>query len=215
MARYYVALGDSVAAGFRAAPGYGYVDQLYRHLRERDAEWRLVNLASPGATTWNLGGQVRRAIACRPHLITLHIGGNDLRRAGPDPPRIIPYSMQNLEAALAALRRHTRAAIFLADLYNPLPPRSRLYEQARLWIGQFNAALARVAARHGCRLVPIGVALARGRGLIAPDHLHPSTAGHSAIAAAYLAAMASISTRASFGSRATWTQERAGGFSGK
>ncbi|MDI6871029.1 MAG: SGNH/GDSL hydrolase family protein [Bacillota bacterium] len=188
MVRYYVALGDSVAAGFRAAPGYGYVDQLYRHLRERSPDWRLANLALPGATTWNLGSQVRRAITYRPHLITLDIGGNDLRRAGPDPSRIIPYSMQNLEAALGALRRHTRAAIFIADVYNPLPPGSRLYEQARVWIGRFNAALARVAARHRCRVVPIGAVLAHSRGMIALDRLHPSTAGHSAIAAAFLRA---------------------------
>jgi lysophospholipase L1-like esterase len=203
MARCYAALGDSVAAGFRAATGHGYVNQLYRQLREREAEWRLVNLASPGATTWTLGSQVRRAIACRPDLITLHIGGNDLRRAGPDPPRVIPYSMRNLEAALTALRRQTNAAILVADLYNPVPPESRLYDQARRWIGQFNAALAEVAARSGCRLVPVGTAFVRGRGLLAPDRLHPSSAGHSAIAAAHWAAMASISTRASFGRRAT------------
>jgi lysophospholipase L1-like esterase len=182
----YVALGDSVAAGFRAAPGWGYVAQLYRHLWRRNPIWRLANLSSAGATTRDLRRQVRRALLWRPDLVTLDIGGNDLRHAGPDPVRIIPYSMANLDAALGELRRGSRAAVFVADVYNPLPPGSRFHRAVEAWVGEFNRALAGVAARHGCRVVGIHAALARvGRGAIAPDLLHPTTTGHTAIADAF------------------------------
>lgn len=190
MARRYVALGDSVAAGYRAAPGWGYVAQLYRHLVARGGECHLANLSSPGATTRNLGGQVHRALLYRPDLVTIDIGGNDLRHARPDPGRIVPYSMENLDACLRALRHGAPgAAVFIADVYNPYPPGSQMWRAAEGWLGGFNRALGHVAARHGCRVVGIKAALARaGGGAIAPDRLHPTTAGHTAIAQAFLRA---------------------------
>ncbi|MGE5553835.1 MAG: SGNH/GDSL hydrolase family protein [Betaproteobacteria bacterium] len=185
----YVALGDSVAAGYRAAPGHDYVAQLHRYLRRADPGWRLLRLARPGATTADLYGQVRRALAARPDLITVNIGGNDLRRAYPDPLRVLPVSMHHLDWALGTLRRRSRARVFVADVYNPVPPGSRLHEPAARWIGAFNRELGRVVARHRCVYVPIGEALAHSGGqAIASDGLHPSTAGHSVIAAAFLGA---------------------------
>ncbi len=196
MSLLYVALGDSVAAGYRAAPGYDYAAQVYRYLRRANPDWRFLKVARPGATTADLPWMVSQALAARPHLITLDIGGNDLRRAFPEPGRVIPRSRGNLDWALGTLRRHARAPVFVADVYNPLPPGTAAHRWAGGWVAVFNRELSRVVARHGCVYVPIGQALARaGERAIAADHLHPTTVGHSVIAAAFLRAGVSRAAR--------------------
>ncbi|HEV7175778.1 MAG TPA: SGNH/GDSL hydrolase family protein [Solirubrobacteraceae bacterium] len=99
-AHYYLALGDSLAAGFQAPPAKphaGYVDDLYAPALRRQRDLRLVNVACLGATSTTLmsgdlcsataGPQLRRAIRfLRRHrgnvsLVTLDIGGNDIGAA--------------------------------------------------------------------------------------------------------------------------------------
>lgn len=189
MSLTYVALGDSVAVGYRARPGEEYVARIYRYLRNANPSWRFVKLAAAGATTAALRGMVPQALATRPSLITLDIGGNDLRHSLANPGAVIPYAMRNLDWALGTLRRHTRAPIFVADVYNPLPPGTAAHRWAARWVAAFNRELHRVVARHGCVNVPIGTALAgAGDRVIARDRLHPSTAGHGVIATAFLQA---------------------------
>lgn len=189
MSLLYAALGDSVAVGFRATPGREYVAQVRRHLQRANPGWRFLKAARPGATTRDLRVLVPQAVAARPVLVTVNIGGNDLRHALPDPSRVIPVSLDNLDWGLGTLRRQTRAQIFVADVYNPLPPGTPEWRWANRWIGVFNRGLARVVARQGCVYVPIGAALATaGAGVIAADRLHPTSAGHAVIAAAFLRA---------------------------
>jgi lysophospholipase L1-like esterase len=97
--RYYLALGDSLAAGFLAGRGdtdQGYADQLYGQLRTTDPGLRLVKLACSGETTRSMidggrcsypaGSQLRQAARfLREHrgqvrYLTIDIGANDLSR---------------------------------------------------------------------------------------------------------------------------------------
>jgi lysophospholipase L1-like esterase len=99
-AHYYLALGDSLAAGFQAPPARpnaGYVDDVYANAVRRQRDLRLVNLACLGATSATLmsgdlcsataGPQLRRAVAFLRHhrgkvsLVTIDIGGNDIGAA--------------------------------------------------------------------------------------------------------------------------------------
>jgi lysophospholipase L1-like esterase len=99
-AHYYLALGDSLAAGFQAPPARphaGYVDDIYAQALRRQPDLRLVNVACLGATSTTLmsgdlcsataGPQLRRAMRfLRGHrrkmsLVTIDIGGNDIGAA--------------------------------------------------------------------------------------------------------------------------------------
>lgn len=80
----YVAIGDSSGVGVGAASGGGYPERLYQRLKAAGYPVGILNLAVSGATTRDvLVGQVQRAAAKRPALITLGIGGNDLWRLVP------------------------------------------------------------------------------------------------------------------------------------
>lgn len=95
----YLALGDSLAAGYQPGRGEtagGYVNQLWRRLRTTDPDLRLRNLACSGETSRSLitgqnspcsydaGSQLDAAVAYlvdhpgEVDLITVDIGGNDL-----------------------------------------------------------------------------------------------------------------------------------------
>jgi lysophospholipase L1-like esterase len=112
----YLALGDSLAWGFRLADRAreSYPALLAQRIKGRGAEARLVNLSVPGETTTSLrGGQLRDALALiereraagrRVSPITLDIGGNDLQRAAGG-------SAEQREAALAAARENIAATL--------------------------------------------------------------------------------------------------------
>lgn len=97
-ATYYVALGDSVAAGFQPNTGLttGYVGRVWRHFRTEIPGLSLRNLACPGETTasmitgkrspchYGAGSQLEAAVsflgahAGAIAFITIDIGANDL-----------------------------------------------------------------------------------------------------------------------------------------
>jgi lysophospholipase L1-like esterase len=111
-AHYYLALGDSLAAGFLAGRGdtdRGYADLLYARLRGTDPALRLVKLGCSGETTRSMseggvcdypaGSQLRQAVRfLREHrgqvrYLTVDIGANDLSRC---------YSRPGADAACVA-----------------------------------------------------------------------------------------------------------------
>jgi len=88
-AKLYVALGDSVSAGYGAPPGRGFVDLYDGYLRDpaHGGLEQLANLSVPGETSTSMrsaGGQLDRALAkigegSDTAVVTLDIGGNDAR----------------------------------------------------------------------------------------------------------------------------------------
>jgi lysophospholipase L1-like esterase len=90
---WYLALGDSLAAGFQSQPsvvGGGYANRLAVHMQTVDPGIQLKNIAVPGETTTSfVGGQLGAAEAFlranRGHvpLVTIDIGGNDVGGCGP------------------------------------------------------------------------------------------------------------------------------------
>lgn len=78
----YVALGDSAAQGIGASsPAKSYVSLIADYLREQtDREVRVVNLSKSGAKLVDvLGSQLPELSKYQPDIVTIDIGGNDIK----------------------------------------------------------------------------------------------------------------------------------------
>ena len=180
----YVALGDSTVEGVGATSrSRNYVSRLHERLRAVYPGARVVNLGVGGATSADVRArQLDRAIALRPHLVTLAIGPNDITTQVP----LAAYA-QNLETILGRLRRDTTAVVvvnLIPDL--AVTPRFR-GSQHQEAVGRqtiaFNEALERASRAHGAELVNLYAASRREvplrPELISADGYHPSDAGYA------------------------------------
>ena len=121
---WYLALGDSVAAGFQSEPSVvdgGYANRLAVHMQTVDPGIQLKNIAVPGETTTSfVRGQLVAAEAFlkahRGHvpLVTIDIGGNDVGGCAPGNASCLP-------AALAAIDRNV--PVIVAGLTAAAGPR--------------------------------------------------------------------------------------------
>ena len=186
----YVALGASDAAG----AGTSSLDRAYPELiRVALAEYvgtvNLLNLGIGGARVADIQEQVRkmRAMAIRPHLVTLWTGANDLVH-GDD-----PGSFQTtLRVTLRMLRAQHIAHLTIANLpdLTRLPAfRSRpspVVTRARL--EAFNRAIQSEARAIGAVVVDLSTDPIPDD-LVFHDGFHPSEAGHRELADRFLRAI--------------------------
>lgn len=149
----YMALGDSLAAGYKAMPATkGYVFQLYLdEVFGRLTETVFDNAAVPGATSDDLlHFQLPQVPRFRPTVVTLSIGGNDLLSLlGDVPPTesqvlaVLNRFGNNLGQTLVSLcfQMPTSGQIYLHNLYEipQIPPAAAV-------VPLFNATLAGVIA---------------------------------------------------------------------
>lgn len=173
----YVALGDSAAQGIGASrPERGYVGLLAERMRERTGRRvQVVNLSVSGATIRDLlDTQLPQLRQLRPDVITVGIGGNDVRSY--DPARF-SADVDELTAALPA-------GTYIADVP---------YFMHGRWEGHADEAagiLTATARVHQLRIVPLHDALSdRGAGAMltdfAADWFHPNDRGHRVWADAF------------------------------
>ena len=180
----YVALGDSTVHGVGATSPYrSYVGQLYQRLRSVCPRARLVNLGEGGANAADVrASQLARALALRPHVVTVSVGPNDItRRRSPQ-----QYE-EDIEVILAALSRQT-GTIVVVNLIPDITvtPRFRHHERAtalRQRVEAFNEVLERLARSSGAAVVDLfGPSQREVPGqpdLISSDNYHPSDRGYA------------------------------------
>lgn len=151
----YMALGDSLAAGYKAMPATaGYAFQLYLDRVFGTIPNVLFNNASvPGATSSDLlNYQLPQVPRFDPNVVTISIGGNDLlallASANPigDLPAVLDNFSQNLAGSLTLLCQgmDEGGRIFIHNLYEI--PQIPLTVQA---VPIFNAVLAQTVAYAG------------------------------------------------------------------
>jgi lysophospholipase L1-like esterase len=176
----YVALGDSTAVGVGAARGGGYPERLASRLRNDGLPVGLTNLGQSGARIRDVfTGQVKRAVAAQPTLVTLGVGTNDLWRG---------TSVEDFQEELDRIARRLKqtgaplvvvniADMALAPVAKLVP--SSLYEGR---IEPFNAAMAEVARAHGLHLVDLYTAskemIPKSPHFFCHDGFHPSDEGY-------------------------------------
>jgi acyl-CoA thioesterase-1 len=180
----YTALGDSAGVGFGASDGKGYVSRVFSRLERAVPNARLLNLSISGATSSTvLDRQVDRAVASKPSLVTLFIGGNDLWRMV-DPDRF----HKNLEAIATRLDK-TGAPVLLGNLANMSHAPVAAYAQSLVGVSKemieqqvkaFNRAVSAVASKHKFTLVDLfGVGIVDRPHYFCGDGFHPSSEGYA------------------------------------
>jgi lysophospholipase L1-like esterase len=194
----YLALGDSLAAGFGALPatrGYAYLLYL-KGVYDTEINTSFANAAVPGATSSDvLAFQVPQAIRIfRPHVITISVGGNDLLKilGGADPVQVLTEFQINLGQILCGLRQALpQTRIYIHNLYD-IPEITEGIPGGLQAILQFNAIVARVGQACGAGVVDVFSAFSGQDGLLIidrkghePFEVHPTNAGYRVIADAF------------------------------
>jgi len=193
----YLVMGDSLGSGYGAIPQTrGYAYQLYKNgAFDTLPNTLFCNASVIGVTSADvLTNQVPQAYVFRPDVVTLTVGGNDLAKImeGADPELVLAEFQDNLTAILYHLVIELRATVYIANLYviDGIPG-------ADMIVPVFNQIVGGVAAGFG------GVAVADlysqfqdKKGLLlverngaSPLEIHPTNAGHTAIAKAFIDAM--------------------------
>ncbi len=185
----YVALGDSLTAGRgdegRDGRPVGWAQRLADILSVRTTvRCRLINLAVDGATI----GQVRAkqlpgVSACRPDLVSVTVGMNDIRSRGFDEMNFKAGLGQLLEALSAT--QATLLTCTLPDLAAVLQLSPELTDMVRERTRLASAIIREQAKSYGALCLDAwAMPAAADPELYGPDRMHPNARGHQFIAAA-------------------------------
>lgn len=193
----YMALGDSIAAGYGALPAtQGYVYLLYQEGAFGAVQNTLFcNAAVPGATSKDvLEYQIPQVSLFHPNVITLTVGGNDLLAImeGADPAQVLNTFAINFQQILYKLRTTSPdARIYVSNQYSV--PEIAGSDQI---VPVFNGIVSQIGQAFGVTVVDVYSAFEGRKGLLlierhdaAPDQVHPTNAGYRAIADAFEAAI--------------------------
>jgi lysophospholipase L1-like esterase len=191
----YVALGDSLTAGRgdegRDGRPVGWAQRLADILSVRTAvRCRLVNLAVDSATAGQvLGKQLPAVTACRPDLVSVTVGLNDVRIRGFDELGFKADLGQLLEALAAT--QATVLTCTLPDVTAIMALAPDLAEIARDRLRVASDIIREQAESYGTLCLDLwSMPEAADPELYAADHVHPNGRGHQLLAAACADALA-------------------------
>jgi acyl-CoA thioesterase I len=160
-----VCFGDSITAGFGLDAGQNFPDLLQQDLDRRALHYRVVNLGVSGDTTQDGLARIPMALAEKPAIVLLELGGNDGLRGIP-----LAITQANLAQTIEEVQG-AGARIVLAGM--SLPP-----NYGPEFIGKFEAVYKSLAAKYKVTLIPF---LLEGVGahdeFMQRDGIHPNAAG--------------------------------------
>ncbi|MBC8137680.1 MAG: hypothetical protein H8F28_17505 [Fibrella sp.] len=174
--RYYVSLGDAQSRNTGRYPGVA--SQFYNRLVTLDPSWKMVPLATDGATA----ATVRyvqlprlREMDVIPSVITLTLGAGDLPRlAFGDADGVCRDLREHGDALLSSLRLTAPRAILLcSSLYDPMDGNDTLLSAG---VRRFNETLRTIVTAHDGMIADLHTAFA-GHGASVGDPLSPSATG--------------------------------------
>lgn len=209
----YVAIGDSFTEGIgdpepRSPGGHrGWADRVAEVLSDQTADFAYANLAIRGRLLQQiLDEQVDPALALRPDLITVSMGGNDVIRPGTDPDEIAA----RFDGGIEKLRRDGATVVMFNGPDIGMTP---VLGRIRGKVAIYNENLRTIAQRHDAIVADMwSLRELTDPRMWAPDRLHFSPVGHQTIARMVLRALNVENDLEPFAAeplpRQTWRQAR-------
>ncbi len=172
-------VGDSITQGQVSS---SYVNRLKQRWEPRG--FQFINGGVNGDLAYNVASRLDSVIACRPDVVTLLVGTNDVnaqfddewkqryrkdQRLPVDP--TIEWYAEHIELILGRLRAETNATVVVLEI---APLGEDLTARMNGLVDQYNTALREVAARHDVRCLPLHDRLAD---LLPAGHLPPPYEG--------------------------------------
>ena len=179
--RVLVVFGDSLSAGYGLAPGLSFPDRLQRRLDAEGYAWRVVNQGISGDTTQGGAARMQQALALKPAVVLLELGGNDGLRGLP-----LKITRDNLEKMVTAFQGGG-AKVVLAGM--TLPP-----NYGPDYIRGFESIYKDLAAKYRLTLIPFLLAdiVTSDLRYIQPDGIHPTAEGAEIVSGTVLRAVKSL-----------------------
>jgi acyl-CoA thioesterase I len=173
-----VVFGDSLSAGYGLQPGESFPDDLQKKLDAERLPWRVVNLGISGDTTEGGVARIDSAVALKPSIVLLELGGNDGLRGFP-----LKVTRQNLETMIVAFQR-AGARVVLAGM--TLPP-----NMGPDYIHGFEKIYKDLAAKHKLTLIPFLLAdiITPDLRYLQSDGIHPTADGAEIVSGTVLRAV--------------------------
>lgn len=169
-----VFLGDSLSEGYGVAQGKSFPDGVQRRLDHDGLRYRVVNLGVSGDTTTGGLGRINHALSFKPAVLVIELGGNDGLRGIP-----VARSKANIEQMIVRAQK-AGSKVLLAGM--TLPP-----NYGPDYIKSFEAMYTDLSAKYKVPLIPFLMSsirdqIAKQKGLMQGDGIHPTAAGHELIA---------------------------------
>ena len=161
-----VVFGDSISAGYGVPQGRSYPDDLQRKFDEAGYAWRIVNLGISGDTTQGGVARISTAVAARPALVLLELGGNDGLRGLP-----LAMTRANLDQMIATFQQ-SGAKVVVAGMTLPA-------NYGPDYIQGFEKIFTDLAAKYKTPLIPFLFSdiITPDLRYFQPDHIHPTAEG--------------------------------------
>jgi acyl-CoA thioesterase-1 len=165
-----VVFGDSLSAGYGVENGGSFPDFLQKELDHAGHKYRIVNEGVSGDTTGGGLARIGSAIALKPRIVILELGGNDGLRGLP-----LANTRANLDQMIVKFKQ-SGARLLLAGI--TLPP-----NYGPDYIKRFESIYTELAAKHKVPLIPFLLQDLVGKpGMIQGDGIHPTRKGNEVVA---------------------------------
>jgi acyl-CoA thioesterase-1 len=156
-------LGDSLSAAYGIPQSSGWVSLLGERLKQRRSDYTVVNASISGETTAGGAARIGKALASKPAIVVVELGGNDGLRGLP------VTEMKNNLAAIVQASKREGARVVLVGMQ--LPPNYGVP-----YVNQFRAAFGEVAKDERVAFVPLLLEGLDKREYFQADNLHPTAA---------------------------------------
>ncbi|WP_243648322.1 arylesterase [Acidipila rosea] len=162
--------GDSLTAGYGAAPGHSYPDYLQQALNARHLRYRVVNLGISGNTTKDGVERLKDVTGLHPAVVIVEFGGNDGLRGLP-----LADTQRNLDTIVSTLQR-SGAKVLLAGI--TLPP-----NYGPDYIKPFDKIFPELALKYKVPLMPFLLRnVYKVPGWMQADGIHATAPGNRQVA---------------------------------